>query len=143
MPTLRRIVKYTPASFLGLLLVAWTVNFFGIVGLGTRSGISDFHYTITNHALTVGRYDGNRMMQGWFWYPKEKFSPGIDTSPYLRLYREPGTNDWLLTIPIAFAATLILPLAIGPFLSFRFRLWHCLAYTALVAIELAYYLRWQ
>jgi hypothetical protein len=25
----------------------------------------------------------------------------------------------------------------------RFRLWHYLAYTALVAVELAYYLRWQ
>jgi hypothetical protein len=27
--------------------------------------------------------------------------------------------------------------------SFRFRLWHCLAYTALLAVELAYYLPWQ
>jgi len=27
--------------------------------------------------------------------------------------------------------------------NFRFRLWHYLAYTALIAVELAYYLRWQ
>ena len=43
---------------------------------------------------------------------------------------------------LLFVAVMLL-LAIGPFLSFRFRLWHYLAYTALVAVELAYYLRWQ
>jgi len=35
----------------------------------------------------------------------------------------------------------LFPLAIGPFVSYR--LWHYLAYTALAAVELAYYLRWQ
>ena len=47
------------------------------------------------------------------------------------------------TVPIVLLITLVAPLAVGPFLSFRFRLWHYLAYTALVALELAYYLRWQ
>lgn len=53
--------------------------------------------------------------------------------------RSPG---WLV-IPITCLLTVLYPFAIGPFLSFRFRLWHYLAFTALVAIELAYYLRWQ
>ena len=51
-----------------------------------------------------------------------------------------ATGYWF---PIPLLCTLILPLAAGPFLSFRFRLWQYLAYTALVAVELAYYLRWQ
>ena len=33
------------------------------------------------------------------------------------------------------------PLAIGPFNRFRFPLWSWFAFTALVAVELAYYLR--
>jgi hypothetical protein len=36
-----------------------------------------------------------------------------------------------------------IPLAIGPFLAFRFRLWHYLVYTTLAGLELAYYLRQQ
>lgn len=36
--------------------------------------------------------------------------------------------------------TAILPIALGSFHSFRFRLWHYFAYTTLVAAELAYYI---
>ena len=44
-------------------------------------------------------------------------------------------------MPFLLLMSLVLPLAIGPFIAFRFRLWHYLAYTATVAVELAYYLR--
>ena len=46
-------------------------------------------------------------------------------------------------IPLPWLMTPVLPLAIGPFLSFLFRVWHYLAYRSLVAVELAYYLRRQ
>ena len=46
-------------------------------------------------------------------------------------------------VPFPLLITAMIPLAIGPFLCFRFRLWQYLAYMALVAVELAYYLRWQ
>jgi len=49
----------------------------------------------------------------------------------------------MVVVPVPFLITILLPLAIGPFISFRFRLWHYLAYTALVAVQLAYYSRWQ
>jgi hypothetical protein len=48
-----------------------------------------------------------------------------------------------IAVPLISLMTAILPLALGNFTGFRFRLWHYLAYTALVAVELAYYLRWQ
>ena len=36
--TLPRILKYTPAVVLGLLLVAWVVSWFGLAGYCLRSG---------------------------------------------------------------------------------------------------------
>jgi hypothetical protein len=57
--------------------------------------------------------------------------------------KDPFYSCIQIRLPFACVGTALLPLAIGPFLSFRFRIWHYLAYTALVAVELAYYLRWQ
>jgi hypothetical protein len=53
-------------------------------------------------------------------------------------------GEWYdaVVVPIPWLITAVLPFAVGPFISFRFRLWHYLAYTTLVAVELAYYLRW-
>jgi hypothetical protein len=48
-----------------------------------------------------------------------------------------------VAIPLLLCMTGLFPLAVGPFISFRFQIWHYLAYTALVAVELAYYLRWN
>jgi hypothetical protein len=48
-----------------------------------------------------------------------------------------------LMIPVPLMLTGILPLVVGATTSFRFRLWHYLAFTALVSVQLAYYLRWQ
>lgn len=56
---------------------------------------------------------------------------------------EPGHRFGALILPIPALLTVLLPFAIGPFIAFRFRLWHYLVYTTLVAVELAYYLRWQ
>jgi hypothetical protein len=47
----------------------------------------------------------------------------------------------MLVCPIVFAITLLLPFAVAPFTRFRFPLWSYFAWTALVAAELAYYLR--
>jgi hypothetical protein len=54
-----------------------------------------------------------------------------------------AAGDLHVMLPQLCLITAVTPLAVGPFLSYRFRLWHYLAYTALVALELAYYLRWQ
>jgi len=93
MPTLRRILKYTPAVVLGLLVVAWSVGLF---------------YSVLVPVEPTGRLSVETARS--FVSATYKFDGGM---------------------------------AIGPFLSFRFLLWHYLAYRALVAVELAYYLRWQ
>ena len=52
-------------------------------------------------------------------------------------------KPYVFGLPFAVLTIALLPLAIVPFISFRFCIWHYLAYTALVAVELAYYLQWQ
>jgi hypothetical protein len=138
MLTLRHILRYTPAAILGLLVAMWIatcltsleVNRGGRVsggwGIGslfyTRDGIGvdsvymPFYFGISEEA---GLHAGS------FWYAHD------------------GFRIMLLSLPIPLLISLAAPLAIGPFIAFRFRLWHYLAYTALLAVELAYYLRWQ
>ena len=143
MPTFRRILKYTPAVVLGLLVAAWV-----LLALSSVSYKSS-HFMIGGQSSCVGAVfttDEQVIVgdPGWrFRISKFRvrhlignFEGSVD--------RFHGGN-LLVTghIPVPVLVTIWLPLAIGPFLSFRFRLWHYLAYTALVAVELAYYLRWQ
>jgi hypothetical protein len=51
----------------------------------------------------------------------------------------PPINEAALPIPVML--TLVIPLSVAPFTRFRFPLWSYFAWTALVAAELAYYLR--
>jgi hypothetical protein len=136
MPTLRRILKYTPAVVLGLLVLAWVL---------TQGGWMQFSSPKCVIALQHGSVTG-------YWQESDKVSVfwdfrnkwWLNDTPKLGHLRSASplgaAGHWF---PILLLATLILPLAIGPFIAFRFRLWHLLAYTALVALELAYYLRWQ
>jgi hypothetical protein len=144
MPPLRRILKYTPAVVMGLLVVAWaftSMRYFSFVfPLPSPRGSIELGFT-----------------EGTIWachYRGVSITPDLSVEPYPRplssnpwktmlgdFYLHP--NNRRLYLPIAFVITAILPLAVGPFIAFRFRLWHYLAYTALVALELAYYLRWQ
>jgi hypothetical protein len=50
-------------------------------------------------------------------------------------------SAWRANLPFLLLLTLLLPPAVGPFTRFRFPLWSYFAYTALLAAELAYYLR--
>ena len=60
------------------------------------------------------------------------------------LLDSPSSFGWSIRkIPVHSVIVALIPLALGSLSGFRFRLWHCLVYTALVAVELAYYLRWQ
>ncbi len=144
MPTLRRILKYTPAVVLGLLVVAW---------LWTMFGLCAFQKDINGNTATAWLSEGNVGVGMRPGKPRaEGLRIGFYPTPHWKIARGsigPATENpahaWSLggRVPIAFFVTALLPLAIGPFISFRFRLWHYLAYTALVALELAYYLRWQ
>jgi hypothetical protein len=143
MPTLRRILKYTPAVVLGLLVVAWVVSLRWVFSVVVPS-YDQSEQTIVRlgqgmFELSNG-WEGNPYIGMWIFTvsPSDMIVVG-----WLDIDLEHLPDAWRVLIPIPLAVTAILPLAIGPFLSFRFRLWHYLAYTALVALELAYYLRWQ
>jgi hypothetical protein len=135
MPTLRCILKYTPAVVIGLLLATWMASCVAFIGVDLSDG---WTIDIAEGALACFHYPGHSV-------PDIHGGMGVDPSIHFGSVRHSSyTNGvFVLKLPIAWAVTTILPLAIGPFISFRFRLWHYLAYTALVALELAYYLRWQ
>jgi hypothetical protein len=138
MLTIRRILKYTPAVVLGMLVVAWGMSQGGWIHFVSGKFVIGLqHGSINGYWQESDRvyFFGDFRQEWWF-----------DNAPHLgnltiadaRSYSSTGSS-----FPIPLLATIILPFVIGPFISFRFRLWHYFAYTALVAIELAYYLRWQ
>jgi hypothetical protein len=95
-------------------------------------------------ALSAGRlcisvHPGANSNQDWFSHGQFYKLNLRNTLGWIELHFKQVTEVF---VPIPLLITALLPLAIGPFISFRFRLWHYLAYTALVAVELAYYLRW-
>ena len=83
------------------------------------------------------------MVQGVFWRNNPADPEFGDlTSLSARLHfshNSPG--HWSIEVPIIMLITALIPLVYGLFSGFRFRLWQFLAFTALVALELAYFLR--
>lgn len=134
--TLGRILKVMPAVVLGLLLLAWAVSPFQRVGLMVGRTAFDFN-------------EGSVRI----WYDQavapRYFEPLVNVSQQGSIFGRfehsavQGLPYESVACPIPFVLTLLLPVAIGAVNGFRFRLWHFLAYTALMAFELAYYLRWQ
>jgi len=138
--TLRRILKYTPAVVLGLLVVAWVVSWFRAMAVviplvGTPWTI---HIGCVTSMLFFGLPEKEGLTASFSWGYTFPLSLETVLGAFIS-----GRREAYSAFPIPFLITLLFPLAVGPFLSFRFRLWHYLAYTALVAVELAYYLRWQ
>jgi hypothetical protein len=142
MATLRRILKYTPAALIGVLAAVWASNIFWKVSIHLP-GYSSLHLISVAYGGVTYFYipDGSAI---------PRYKPGrieVERSHHrhytgaIRFSNHPLQAR--LAVPFAVLITAILPIAVGSFTRFRFRLWHYLAYTALVAVELAYYLRWQ
>ena len=146
MPTLRRILKCMPAVVLGLLVVAWVGSWLLVAGV--HCGWIGFQVYQSSAVFEWGSRPYDPIWE--FRRQTIEHPAGVLGTFSARLQAQ--TIEWqgrriiefpLVFVPLPLLVTFGLPLAIGPFLSFRFRLWHYLAYTALVAVELAYYLRWQ
>jgi hypothetical protein len=141
MPTLCRILKYTPVAMLGALVGAWVCSLllfasFGVLLDGASTNPCMFYVCSVSGNFTLGyTYNVQPPWLNWKWMPNSGFAGHFEFDPAPR---------WIQAeIPIVSLITALLPFAVGPLLSFRFSLWHYLVYTALVALELAYYLRWQ
>ena len=147
MPTLRRIPKYTPVVVMALLVVAWSATSLAMYAVSFGLPLSKRQYAIIGNrgSLAVNFQYGGRKLRLW-WYARDR---PLTFRHMAGEFHSDGFLDdgakayWQIELPFIFFVTAALPLAIGPFRSFRFRLWHYLAYTALVAVEFAYYLRWQ
>jgi len=132
MPTLRRILKYTPVVLLGLLALAWVVSIpfsmgIGIAGLSVGCDVGSLGVSYPSTLSGAGIIRRLEVLSSWL--------------GQFAFYQWGGER--YASVPIPIVLSLLFPAVLGPFGSFRFRLWHYLAYTLLVAVELAYYLRWQ
>jgi hypothetical protein len=147
MVTLRRILKYTPAVVIGLLVVAWMVSVFSYSKIAVGFGRHFVNAIFGIGSLSVSCWKLDQPTELDFHSAASLTERGFSleqVSGYMRFGAMPNSNElFALTLPFPLTIVAFLPLAVGPFISFRFRLWHYLAYTALVALELAYYLRWQ
>jgi hypothetical protein len=142
MAILRRILKYTPAVVLGLLVVAWVVSCFFFFGAGSLR----VPFSLAGADSTVRIVCSNVFPSGLEGVVVERKQP-IESSARSILgclnYRSRWPEVISVQLPYPLLVTAVIPFAIGPYIRFRFRLWHYLAYTTLVAVELAYYLRWH
>ena len=147
MPTRRRILKYTPAVVMALLTAAWVVSCFAMFGCcldvsqrdSRGNQYQQLQVTFHRGSASVGQLASKRQLPPIFFERRTAPSSLADTLGVFAADRPPLFRHAL--VPIAMLLAGLLPLAVGPFVSFRFRLWHYLAYTALVALELAFYLR--
>jgi hypothetical protein len=129
------ILKYLLAVLCGLLVVAWVVS----VNYSIESGAS-----LVDIAVGIGLADGNISLtagiyEGLHSGARLNVYPNRFNVHYLGYFRYYPPN--FILVPIAGILAALFPLAIGPFINFRFPLWSYFAWTALVAAELAYYLR--
>jgi hypothetical protein len=143
---LSRTLKYAPVALIFLLLVAWVLNFFGQFGIGLRSGKHDYHVVFRSGSFSASQHP-HQMVQGLFWqrYPNLPADIAAEVgslnslSARLSIRTKPGQLG--VGVPIVLIITLLLPFAIGAFTGFRFQLWQFFAFTAIVAVELVYFVR--
>jgi hypothetical protein len=136
------ILKHIPAVLCGLLVVAWVVSgkwSFG-VNFPDASG-REICSSAGGGSVGVGYIQ--QQTNKWFWSEKYR-SPRHPDPPFngsLVLNDNGSVRFAFLTCPIPFALTVAIPLAAASLSRFRFPLWSYFAWTALLAAELAYYLR--
>jgi hypothetical protein len=135
----KRIWKCLSLTVVALLIAAWIANFFGQLGIGARSGPYYYRCAFRSGSLSISKdeYDSSQVL-GIFWRANAK---GGFSSLYANLYfGKPRSDLWQIAVPIILLTTAMIPIVVGTFSRFRFRLWQFFIFTALVAIELALFL---
>jgi hypothetical protein len=131
MPRALAILKYLPAVLCGLLVMVWVVSWLWTPShLWSQPTVSD-----------PGRRLGVQLRNGALWLEYwGKHSEWNGLFPPGKYYIDDEIFAYC-EIPIASFAVILAPIAIGCLTRFRFPLWSYFTWTALVAAELAYYLR--
>lgn len=139
-------LKYVPAVLCGVLVVAWLVNFIGWFGIFMDLHDRELHATANAGSLVLVnikfkpqppslRFVFRWREQKLSYEPLGKLQVVIGDESNL------GVGSMYLLFPIPLAVTLLSFVAIAPFIHYRFPLWSYFVWTALVAAELAFYLR--
>jgi hypothetical protein len=141
-------LKHLPAAMMALLIAAWGIGTQLSFGLLSPLPAADTYVGIGSGAgsLTLS-LNGGFAIRAWL-YAEPADWPMSAKSIFgeFQFGRVPAITPAsisYLRIPFSWLIIAILPLAVGSLTSFRFRLWHYLAYTTLICLQLAYYLRWQ
>lgn len=146
------ILKYVPAALCGLLVVAWAVSWFA--GWGFMANLPRYLIGSGFCEVTIGRSSisgyalvgpGYGAFPDWisvtYGHPTN-INDFLGNSFYLtrnRVFRPGIAIEFGFPTPLIL--TTLMPFSIAPFTRFRFPLWSYFAWTALIAAELAYYLR--
>lgn len=141
------LLKYFPAFLSGLLVVSWLVSQFAWVATSYRLGTGDAAFILTDGMVM---YIYCRPKVGWEPFVFDTTSDPAYRRRYvgqLRYVHSAPPDHWLnsarfrraVHLPIPMILTVLLPLAIGPFVRYRFPLWSWLAFITLISCELAYY----
>jgi hypothetical protein len=146
------ILKYVPAVLCGLLVVAWVVGIFAPFG-GTICPLGKMGRIFYRGASSFGR------LYSEFWINTQIDHSLPTVWLQVRSKSDLLRDRWmghfqfghrqlpddehviLAVIPIPVLLAVLIPFSIGCLTSFRFPLWSYFAWTAMVAVELAYYLR--
>lgn len=135
------ILKYVPGVLCGLLVAGWVLSCFHSAGVEIVFGEHRTHFSFLRGSLVIWKgYDlesGNPFE--FFAEPLPRPASGFSFLGKAA-YRS-GVTLHIVRLPIPFLLTLLLPVAAGCLIRFRFPLWSYFAWTALIAAELAYYLR--
>lgn len=146
------LLRYSLVGATGVILVAWGVSVFFPVCLHLVRKDRETHIILHSSEL-VGYFQP---------LPLVVFPDAVDLYP---MERAPHTASWqffghlhatylpesypeeggylYFHLPIPIILTSLIPLVIGSFTGFRFRLWQWSVYVAIFAAEFAYYLHWQ
>jgi hypothetical protein len=127
------LLNYIPAVLCGLLVVAWVVT----LSQEQETMLGNCHVALASGSLEVAYAE---IAPGFaIWLLR---SPDNHHGHRLgRLTWRQGPSWHYLSVPIPILLAFCLPVAVGCLTRFRFPLWSYFAWTALVAAELAYYLR--
>lgn len=140
-------LQYFPALVCGLLVAAWGVSGWwnpeAAWSLPTRSHPERALYAFLQPS-TVQLLYSRSFVRFYDWIPTEP-----DRSKLLGFYQMHLVHDGddgsfvqvSLCLPIPMLLTVLLPIAVGALIRFRFPLWSYFAWTTLVAAEVAFYLR--
>jgi hypothetical protein len=140
---------YLPLLMMGLLVVLWVVSEFLFLGIALHAklpvpGDAQTISWVTYGNVSISHYPAKTAYEVKRFYARPYGRPPQNWSNLTGRFIFDNRDGYLnIHIPIACLLTGLLPFAFGPFIAYRFRLWHYLGYTALIAVELAYYLRWQ